>query len=520
MAHIVLINPRFEVSYWGLQHALPLFGKRGNLPPACLPLLAALTPSPHRVTLIDENVEDIDYDRVAQADVVGVTGMSVQRLRMREILQQLKRRGASTVVGGPWVTVREDYFDKLADVIFVGEAEETWPRFLQDWEAGHHQARYEQAERTDMTTVPTPRFELLKMQEYMFSSLQFSRGCPFECEFCDIIVTFGRRPRLKTSVQMIAELEALRAERMEMVFVVDDNFIGNKKAIKLLLRDLVRWQQANGYPLMFFTEATINLADDDELLRLMAEANFTCVFVGIESTSEDSLRETKKFQNLDRGSTMLQKIHKLQEAGLDVWGGMILGFDNDDGATFAAQREFLQEARIIHAMPGMLYAIPKTPLHARLEAEGRLDPDDQSEFGTNVIPLRMSRAELRDGYVGLFRELYAPEAYFERLDSLFLSETFRFSEAQGRYWRSHPWAGLKAQLLNVLRFAFVYRRLTHVVPDEALRDEYRRRIARLLRRHRNPAVLLAYALKCVMHFHHYTMAEQMARHETPIRNTF
>ena len=141
MAHIVLINPRFEVSYWGLQHALPLFGKRGNLPPACLPLLAALTPSPHRVTLIDENVEDIDYDRVAQADLVGVTGMSVQRLRMREILQQLKRRGASTVVGGPWVTVCEDYFDKLADVIFVGEAEETWPRFLQDWEAGHHQAR-------------------------------------------------------------------------------------------------------------------------------------------------------------------------------------------------------------------------------------------------------------------------------------------------------------------------------------------------------------------------------------------
>src|SRR3954452_17048095 len=209
MADLVLINPRFDVSYWGLEHALPLFGKRANLPVASLPLLAALTPAGHTVTLLDENVEPIDFDRVARADIVGVTGMSVQRFRMREILDELKSRGVFTAVGGPWVTVQEDYFGDLADVIFVGEAEETWPQFLAERAEGRHAARYEQAEKSDMTKVPVPRFDLLKMKHYTFGSLQFSRGCPFQCEFCDIIVTFGRRPRIKTSAQVTAELDAI-----------------------------------------------------------------------------------------------------------------------------------------------------------------------------------------------------------------------------------------------------------------------------------------------------------------------
>ena len=181
MADIVLINPRFEASFWGMEYALPMMGKRANLPVACLPLLAALTPDGHSVTLIDENVEAIDFARCARADVVGVTGMSVQRFRMKEILAELKRRGCFTVVGGPLVTVMEGYFDGLADVIFIGEAEQTWPRFLREWERGEHASRYEQDDRTDMTTVPVPRFDLLKMRHYAFGSLQFSRGCPFQC---------------------------------------------------------------------------------------------------------------------------------------------------------------------------------------------------------------------------------------------------------------------------------------------------------------------------------------------------
>ena len=287
MADIVLINPRFEISYWGMEHALPFVGKRANLPVACLPLLAALTPGEHTVTLIDENVEAIDWERCQRADIVGLTGMSVQRFRMKEILTELKQRGCFCVAGGPWVTVQEDYFGDLLDVIFVGEAEETWPQFLDDWQQGRHAERYEQAEKTDMSKVPTPRFDLLKMKHYAFGSLQFSRGCPFQCEFCDIIVTFGRRPRIKTAAQVIAELDAIHKARVPIVFIVDDNLIGNKKAIKVVLRDVIAWQERHNYPLTFFTEASIDLADDAELMELMVQANFIATFVGIESPDED-----------------------------------------------------------------------------------------------------------------------------------------------------------------------------------------------------------------------------------------
>src|SRR6185312_982544 len=357
MADIVLINPRFEVSYWGLEHALPLLGKKCNLPTACLPLLAALTPDEHCLTIVDENVEPIDYDRLAQADIVGLTGMIVQRRRMREILRELKARGVFTVVGGPWVSVQEDYFEGLTDVIFVGEAETTWPQFLEEWAQQRHQRRYEQLERTDMTRVPVPRYDLLKTRNYLFGSIQFSRGCPFQCEFCDIIVTFGRKPRLKTSGQVLAELDALRRQGVHGTFIVDDNLIGNKRAIRPLLRDLIGWQERNGYPMTFFTEASLDLAEEPELMSLMVDANIVNVFVGIESPNESSLRETKKFQNVRPVGTLAERVRRIQEAGMEVMGGMILGFDHDDETVFDAQIELIAEARIIHVMLGMLSAI-------------------------------------------------------------------------------------------------------------------------------------------------------------------
>src|SRR6516164_10686119 len=286
MADIVLINPRFEVSYWGLEHAMPFLGIKAILPVANLPLLAALTPPEHNVILIDENVEPIDFERCARADIVGLTGMNVQRVRMKEILCELKSRGVFTVVGSPWVTVREDDLADFADVIFVGEAEGTWPQFLAEWSAGHHQTRYEQVERTDMATVPVPRLDLMRMKDYAFGSVQFSRGCPFECEFCDIIVTFGRRPRIKTSAQILAELDGLVAAGKPAAFVVDDNLIGNKRAIKPILCDIVAWQAQHGFPVTLVTEASIDLADDAELVELMVEANFVSVFVGIETPNE------------------------------------------------------------------------------------------------------------------------------------------------------------------------------------------------------------------------------------------
>ena len=355
MADIVIINPRFEPSYWGMEHALPFLGKSANLPVACLPLLAALTPPEHTITLMDENVEPIDWERCARADIVGVTGMSVQRFRMTEILTELKKRGCFVVVGGPWVTVEEDYFEGLADVIFVGEAEETWPQFLREWAQGLHQYRYEQSEKTDMTTVPTPRFDLLKMSRYAFGSLQFSRGCPFQCEFCDIIVTFGRRPRIKTSDQVIAELDAIWKTGLRIVFIVDDNLIGNKKAIKEVLRAVIAWQERKGYPLTLFTEASIDLADDAELLDLMVQANFIATFIGIESPSEESLRETKKYQNVR------ERRNAAGEGAPDPGRGNRGLVRHDHGfrqrrrrRSSTARFEFIQDGRISFSMSGML----------------------------------------------------------------------------------------------------------------------------------------------------------------------
>jgi radical SAM superfamily enzyme YgiQ (UPF0313 family) len=519
MANIVVINPLFEMSYWGMEHALPLLGKRANLPVAALPLIAALTPPEHNITLVDENVTAIDYERLARADIVGLTGMSVQRFRMREILEELKARGVFTVVGGPWVSVREDYFGDLADVIFVGEAEETWPQFLEDWQRGQPRPRYEQAAKTDMTKVPTPRFDFLKMEHYLFGSVQFSRGCPFQCEFCDIIVTFGRRPRLKTSAQIIAELEALRAQKIEIAFIVDDNLIGNKKAIKLLLKDLIAYQKANRYPFDFFTEASLDLAEDEELMGLMIDANIISVFIGIESPNEKSLEETRKFQNVRPAGTLVERVHRIQEAGIDVWCGMILGFDHDDASIFTAQRQFLREARISTAMIGMLSAIPKTPLHSRLAEEGRLDPADEQEFGTNVIPLQMSREELRDGYMEVMRKIYEPEAYFERLDELYLRKRIPFTQGVVRYWRRHPWHWLKSQSRNAITAGVLYWRLMRGVAEAQLRHEYRRRIRRFLLTRPSPNLLIFYLFKCFLHYHQYTMACQMALGKTKMYNS-
>ncbi len=318
------------------------------------------------------------------------------------------------------MSVSETYFDGLADVVFVGEAEQTWPRFLEDWQTGTATARYQQDERTDMTTVPLPRFDLVDMRHYAFASLQFSRGCPFRCEFCDIIVVFGRRPRIKNPDQVVAELDALRATGARIVFVVDDNLVGNKTAIKPVLQAVVDWQVDKGYPLTLFKEASLDLAEDEELMRLMVDANIRSVFVGIETPNEASLRETKKLQNIRPGVSMVDRIHAIQRAGMEVWSGMIIGFDSDDATIFDAQRRFVRDARIVSAMVGMLQAIPSTPLYDRLDAVDRLDHADEPAFGTNVIPKQLGRAELQAGYLDIVQALSEPNSYFDRLDSLYL----------------------------------------------------------------------------------------------------
>jgi radical SAM superfamily enzyme YgiQ (UPF0313 family) len=520
MADIVIINPRFEPSYWGMEHALPLLGKSGNLPVASLPLLAALTPAEHTVTLMDESVETIDWERCARADIVGVTGLSVQRFRMAEVVTELKKRGCFVVVGGPWVTVQEDYFEGQADAIFIGEAEETWPQFLREWSQGLHQYRYEQRAKSDMTKVPTPRFDLLKMDRYAYGSLQFSRGCPFQCEFCDIIVTFGRRPRIKTSAQILAELEAMRKTGMRIAFVVDDNLIGNKKAIKVVLREIIAWQKARGYPLTFFTEASIDLADDPELLDLMVEANFIATFVGIESPNEESLRESKKFQNVREGGTLIEKVNRIQSAGLEVWCGMIMGFDHDDATIFDRQIEFIQQSRIPFSMSGMLSAIPKTPLHDRLAAEGRLDLADRPEFGTNVIPLQLSREELLEGYLRVLHDLYEPDAYFARTDALFLNPAFEIGITKKRRWWRISARWMASEVRNAVEALGLFSRLMNRIADPRLRLEYKKRFRRFIKIHRRPGLVLFYVFHMAMHYHVWKLANNMAARESQLVNSY
>ncbi len=409
---VCLINPRFEPSFWGFEFALPLYpgDRRSTMINGALPTLAGLGGS-HDFRLLDENVEDIDWDALSSYDIVGVTGMNVQRVRMREILERLRRIETFVCVGGPLAYVETEYFDGLYDAVFIGEADETWPRFLADFAAGRPLvARYEQSRKTDMSQLPSPRYDLLNASRYGAGALQFSRGCPFQCEFCDIIVIYGRVPRLKTPAQVINELDELRKAGFFLAMVVDDNFIGNKRKAKELLREIIKWQEKHGYPLRLNTEASLNLADDEELLELMYRANFRSIFIGIETPKKASLEETKKFQNT-RGDSMEEKLRRIQRAGLDISAGFIVGFDNDDKEIFDAQYDFIQSNGVLLAMVGMLSAIPKTPLYERLEKAGRLVSNDPN---CNFHPKNMTRKELRENYWELVRRLYTPEAFLER----------------------------------------------------------------------------------------------------------
>ena len=409
---ICFINPKFEPSYWGFEYALPLYpgNKKATMITGALPYLAGLSHG-HEVCLVDENVEEIPWGELETFDIVGVTGMNVQKERMRQILEKLRPMNVLTVVGGAYASVDEGFFDGLCDVVFSGEADETWPDFLRCIaEGGNHDTLYKQRNPTDMTKVPKPRFDLLKVDRYASGALQFSRGCPFQCEFCDIIVTFGRRPRTKHPQQVLEELEEMRRVGFFSCFIVDDNFIGNKKAAKELLRLIIPWQEKHGYPLRLTTEASINLADDPELLELLYQANFRSVFIGIETPRVASLNETKKFQNT-RGDSLEAKLARIRNAGMEVSAGFIVGFDNDDRTIFEDQFHFIQENGILLAMVGMLTAVPKTPLYERLEKEGRLRLDDPN---CNIVPKQMTPSELQRNYWELLKRLYDPQAFFDR----------------------------------------------------------------------------------------------------------
>lgn len=417
---IYLISPKNPESFWTFDRILPSLSKKCVFPNLALPTVAAITPPQHEVVLCDENVEEIDFG--TDADIVGVTGYVVHRARILEIVDTFRRRGKFVVVGGPFASLCPEELRGRADVVFVDEAEETWPQFLRDYEAGAWKSEYVAHEKPNLQESPLPRFDLLKVDRYRTMTIQFARGCPFQCEFCDIIVMYGRRPRTKSVAQVMAEVNALHDLGVTNIFVVDDNFIGNKKEAKKLLEALAVWQQERGYPIDFMTEVTLNLAQDDELLRLMRNAHFTTIFVGIETPRPASLKESGKVQNMRED--MMTSIRRIQQAGIEVMAGMIVGFDHDDTSIFEEQFRFIQEARIPISMTGMLNAIPRTPLHARLRAAGRLIAEHVGDqfVCTNIVPKSMSQLELYEGYRWLLQRLYDYRNFRRRAMALILNQ--------------------------------------------------------------------------------------------------
>jgi len=412
---ICLINPRSNPSYWTFDYGQQFFNlgrkKQYSTANGALVGVAALVPEEHKVVIVDENIESLHFEWLKEFDVIGVTGMIVQAQRMLEILKELQSLPATIVVGGPFVTVSEDTFTELSDVRFIGEAEETWPLFLRTLASGEPtNSRYEQAEKTDMSTVPLPRFDLLKPGRYVSAPVQFSRGCPFLCEFCDIITIFGRRPRVKRIDQVLCELDLLVGCGFRECFLVDDNFIGNKLEAKRLLRSLIAWQESHGHPLTFSCEASINLADDAELIDLMVRAKFRSVFIGIESPRKESLKETRKNQNV-HGDSMLTKIDRVRKGGLFVVGGFIVGFDSDDEGIFDEQFDFIQESGVANVSVSILTPLPTTPLYNRLREEGRLDLSDTE---VAFFPKNLTKEQLKSGFRELLNRLFDPHAYFAR----------------------------------------------------------------------------------------------------------
>ena len=404
---LLLINPRFPESFWSSRWALDeiLQGTDAVSPPLGLATLAALCPPDWDVEIIDENIEAVPM--APQADLIGVCGMGVQFPRATALIQHFRDSGYYVIAGGSYASLCPEHYEPLADTVVAGEAEYIFPEFCRDFARGEPKSLYHETGTVELADSPTPRFDLLKLDRYRYASLQFSRGCPFRCEFCDIIVMFGRKPRVKTLEQIGLELDQLRRFGVRNAFFIDDNLIGNLPVAKRLLRFLKEYQEEHDYQFNFGTEASLNMAQHTDLLELFRDANFGWVFIGIESTDPASLKETLKTQNLHEDT--LTSIRRIYAHGIEVLAGFIIGFDNDTMKTFEQQYQFITDAGIQAAMIGLLTALPKTPLYDRLKRDGRLrtleDVNDNTRPGTNVSPLNMAYDDMVRGYLELYRRL-------------------------------------------------------------------------------------------------------------------
>jgi len=413
--NILLVYPEFPDTFWSFKHALRFIRKKAVSPPLGLLTVAAMLPTGWRKRLVDLNVSTLSQKDIAWADYVFISGMVVQRDSARAIINRCKKAGKKVVAGGPLFTIEYEQFPEV-DHFVLNEAELTLPLFLTDLAYARPQRIYATGEYPDILQTPPPQWELAQFKHYDSISIQFSRGCPFHCDFCNVTSLLGHRPRTKSAAQIVAELDSLYALGWRKnIFFVDDNFIGNKKILKTeVLPALIEWRKGKT-GMAFSTEVSINLADDVELTRLMTQAGFDTIFVGIETPNEDSLMECSKSQN--KGRDLVESVKKLQRAGLQVQGGFIVGFDNDTTSIFQQQIDFIQKSGIVTAMVGMLQAPPGTRLYERLKGEGRLVDQisgDNADGSTNILP-RMGLEPLREGYRKLIVQIYAPQLYYARV---------------------------------------------------------------------------------------------------------
>jgi radical SAM superfamily enzyme YgiQ (UPF0313 family) len=410
----LFVYPEFPNTYWSFKHALPFAGKRSAFPPLGLMTISSMLPSTWERRLVDMNVRRLRSADLEWADILFTSAMIVQQESLREVIDLAKKHGCRVVVGGPFASTGAEHVDD-ADHIFIGEAEETIPQFLLDLESGEPKHTYQSDKRPDLTRTPIPDFGLAEMRRYSSMSIQYSRGCPFNCEFCDIIEIYGRVPRTKTNEQMLGEMDALyRTGWRGSLFIVDDNFIGNKKNVKRLMPDLCEWMERHRHPFKLFTEASVNLADDKDLLGLMQRANFRKVFLGIETPVEESLKEAQKGQNTRR--SLIDSVRQIQSYGMEVMAGFIVGFDHDPADIFQRQIDFIRQSAIPMAMVGLLTALPETQLWRRLHKEGRLleeSSGNNTDCSLNFVST-MDRQTLIDGYKTILRTIYSPAEFYSR----------------------------------------------------------------------------------------------------------
>jgi radical SAM superfamily enzyme YgiQ (UPF0313 family) len=442
--NVLLIYPECPDTFWSFKHALKFLRKGAGSPPVGLLTVAAMLPAAWPKRLVDMNVSKLRPQDLAWADYAFISAMVVQREAAQQVISQCKAAGLKVVAGGPLFTIEHQDFEQV-DHFVLNEAEVTLPPFLADLARGRPQRMYTSTEFPDLSHTPVPLWELADLKRYGWMSIQFSRGCPFACDFCNVTALFGHKPRTKTSAQVIAELDGLYSQGWRGgVFFVDDNFIGNRGRLKAdLLPALIRWQRGKGLP--FHTQVSIDLADDEELMHLMVEAGFGLVFIGIETPSPDGLAECNKKQNV--GRDLVANVKRLQNAGLSVQGGFILGFDSDKPTVFQQQIDFIQSSGVVMAMVGLLQAIPGTVLYKRLRLEGRLterlSSGDNADGTTNVVS-RMGQEKLREGYKRVMRHIYAPKHYYRRL-KMFLRE-YQKPPITEKMRREHLWAFFRSSV--------------------------------------------------------------------------